>query len=519
LAWLEHASVWQARLNEVDINRAGYRTNQINPRASQATAVRHLAVQRGAAIRTASKQLPAIECFGDARALAVLAKFGKVSQRASDQRQAWSDYVDAAIASKNVDRLWDCLLVMEPLRSRAVTVNSAGVVEVRKDPMLVRFTEVLDGLVDLSQVEALELAISDAVARRHLQYQMAARLQQVVPAMANEELVRLEKLVQAGQERGVVLASAWVLTLVVELDRSGRGDEAERVLAEMLLEASEAADIDRLATAALQINSLGESVRWANEKVLLRAFELELQSGKTSNELQAALRSFVNLRDLKPSSYYAFLNSMVKVQATYVSQLVTNAVVVDSRLNTPRRGLRNATNSGAMQVYPDRSSLCSNSLKLVLSILQEESRDALLVAVAPKAGELRLTDRLSVSERVVRWFSMSSVHAAGGRLVPALMFLSMAKEQNVAPEVVALQEVRVLVGLGRAEEAVAALATIEPLNESILREVELWKMELALGSDNEQEAQRAAEVLANLPLEMQDSREVAIVLSRKPAGK
>ncbi len=523
LAWLEHASGWQARLNEVDINRAGYRTTQSNPRSSQAAAARHLAIQRGAAIRTASKELPAIEYFGDARALAVLAKFGKVNQRESNQFQAWTEYVDAAITSKSVDQLWECVLVMEPLRSRSVSVDSAGVVEVRKDPMLERFTEVLDGLVELSQVEALELAISDVVSRRHLQYQMAGRLQQLVPNLANEELVRLENLVELGEERGIRLTSAWVLTLAIELERAGRVDDAQRVLAKMLSEASAAAglaDIEKLAMAALQINSLGQSVRWANERVLLRAFELELDSGKVSNELQAALRAFVDPRGTTAGDYYDFLNSMVQVQAAYVSRMEPDAVVVDSRLNTPRRGLLNAVKNGAtVQVYLDRSSVFSSSLKLVLSILQEESRVNLLAAIAPKDRDLQLGGSLSVAERVVRWTCMSSVHAASGQLEEALPFLQLAKEQAVAPELLALQEVRVLVGLGRFEEAVGRLEKTLPANESILREVELWKMELAIGNGDEQEAQRAAEVLAKLPLEMHDSREVATVLSRNRQRK
>ena len=523
LAWLEHAGVWQAKLNEVDINRVGYRTNQMNPRSAQAAAVRHLAIQRGAAIRSAPKQLPVIECFGDARALAVLAKFGKVRQRKSAERQAWLDYVDAAIASKNADQLWDCVLVMEPWRSRAVTVNSAGAIEVREDSLLVRFAEVLDALVDLSEKEALELAISDVVSRRHLQYQMASRLQQNVPAMNEKEIARLEKLVHTAQSHGVVLAAVWEVTLAVELKRANRGEDADIELSKLLSKAVEPADIERLATASLQIYSLGKSSWWASEKLLLRAFELELKSGKVSNELQAALRSVVNLRDTTPSEYYEFLNSMIAIQAKFVSELGPDAMMIDSRLNTPRRALltamKNGTGDRAVQVYFDHSSLFSSCLKLVLSILQEDERQALLVELTPKASELQTTDRLSVADRAVRWTSVSAVYAAGGELEAALKYLRLATEQRLAPEVARLQATRVLVGLGRAEEAMAMLVSIEPLNETILREVELWRMELALASDNDQEAQRAAQSLANLPLEMHDSREVATVLSRQRASK
>ena len=523
LAWLEHAGVWQAKLNEVDINRVGYRTNQMNPRSAQAAAVRHLAIQRGAAIRSAPKQLPVIECFGDARALAVLAKFGKVRQRKSAERQAWLNYVDAAIVSKNVDQLWDCVLVMEPWRSRAVTVNSAGAIEVREDSLLVRFAEVLDALVDLSEKEALELAVSDVVSRRHLQYQMASRLQQNVPAMNEKEITRLEKLVHTAQSQGVALAGVWEVTLAVELKRANRGEDADIELSKQLSKAVEPADIERLTTASLQIHAIGKSSWWASEKLLLRAFELELKSGKVSNELQAALRSVVNLRDAKPGEYYEFLNSMIAIQAKYVSELAPDAMMVDSRLNTPRRALltamKNGTGDRAVPVYFDRSSLLSNSLKLVLSILQEDEREALLVELTPKASELQTTDRLSVADSAVRWTSVSAVYAAGGELEAALKYLRLAIEQGLAPEVATLQATRVLVGLGRAEEAMAMLASIEPLNETILREVELWRMELALASDNDQEARRAAQSLANLPLEIHDSREVATVLSRHRASK
>ena len=501
LAWLEHAGVWQAALNVVDATRAGYRTNQSNPQASQAAAVRHLAIQRGAALRSNQLARFNVQCFAEARAMAVLAKFGRLNQQRAGVVSDFAKYVAEAIGSKSIEQLWDCVLVMEPASYRDVSFTTSGAIEYRDgNDTSTRYVDVLDALVALNEPAAVELAISEIVLRRQIQHQLADRLLQAVPVMGAKALARLQNLVQRVDRNHVTTAFTGYVTLAVELMRSHRIAEGEQVLRSVLAEVK---DVSRLATCARQYLSNDKTTQQVASQLLLRAFELELESGDESSDLAFAISSFRNIARATELKSQKFLFDMIRLQAKRIGGLPGDLMFSDSRSNESRRAYRNFRKPSA--AIPDRSSILSTSLRAALIDSTSEELSRFVENVT--SGE-----SLTPSERSVRFFTLCVAQAILNEPDPALASLRQAKEQQIATEILSLYEVWLLVANQRFEEARGVLDRIDPFNEAILRECELWKMDLGLKLGNGEEAQRAARALAKLPLSVHENTDVAAVL-------
>ena len=501
LAWLEHAGAWQAALNVVDATRAGYRTNQSNPRASQAAAVRHLAIQRGASLRSNQLARFNVQCFAEARALAVLAKFGRLNQQRAGVVSDFAKYVVEAIGSKSIEQLWDCVLVMEPASYRDVSFTTSGAIEYRdENDTGWRYVDVLDALVDLNEPAALELAINEIVLRRQLQHQLADRLLQAVPVMDAKTLARLQNLVQKVDRSHVTTSFTGHVTLAVELMRSQRIAEGQQVLRSVLTEVK---DVSRLATCARQYLSNDKTTQQVASQLLLRAFELELESGDESSDLAFSISSFRNIARGTELKSQKFLFDMIRLQAKRIGGLPGDLMFSDSRSNESRRAYRNFRKPSA--AIPDRSSILSTSLRAALIDSTSEELSRFVENVT--SGE-----SLTPSERSVRFFTLCVAQAILNEPDPALASLRQAKEQQIATEILSLYEVWLLVANQRFEEARGVLDRIDPFNEAILRECELWKMDLGLKLGNGEEAQRAARALAKLPLSVHENTDVAAVL-------
>lgn len=507
LAWLERAGPWQAALNIVDVTRAGYRTNQTNPRASQAATVRQLAIQRGATLRATPTAKFNIECFADARALAVLTRFGSLSRNRLGLAHEWMSYVAEAIESKDVGKLWDCVLVLEPASNRNVSFNSTVDVEYSEasGSTASRYTEVLDTLVALGESAAVELAINEIVSRRQIQHQLADRLSQSVPEMNANELARLQDLVMRVDGSGQKNFAGQV-TLAVELLRSQRVIEGQQLLESALAAVT---DSSRLATSARQFLSQDSATREVTSRMLLRAFELELESGTANNDLAIAISSFRDNEDGNKDGQAHlrdFLIEMVRLQGKHLAGLTPEQFFSDSRTNESRRAFRNFRNPTTP--LPDRSSLLSASLRAALIDMTPTQLNKFI-------ADINTDDALSKSEVTVQYFTASLAQAILNDPDRALAFLKQANEQQLGTEIVSLYEVWLLVANGRLEEARDVLNRIVPPSESILRECELWKMNIGTRLGNKEEALRAASALANLPLSVHENADVSAVLNKK----
>jgi tetratricopeptide (TPR) repeat protein len=498
LTWLEHAGTWQGALNEVNAARAGYRTRQSNPRASQAAAVRYLAMQRGAALRSSSMVKYSINCFAEARALAVLTRYGKTNQQRRGSDNDFIQYVDKAIASKNVGQLWDCVLVLEPSSYRGASYTISGVIEYR-DGREARLTEVLDALVALREPAAVELAISEMVARRQLHHQLADRLSQGLPMLAAEELARLESLIQKVEPASLTTKLNGQVMLAAEYLRSQRAEDAQQLLREIL---SEAKEISQLAICARQFLSSDPATQQVVSQLLLRAFELELESRDEGSDLAFAISAFRDLAGSKPAE---FIFEMLRLQAKHTAGLSSELLFSDSRSNESRRAYRSFRKPTA--ITPDRSSILSTSLRAALL-------DSSPTELSSLVSQVTANKAYPPSELAVRYFSASIAAAILNEPDHALAALKLAKEQHIATDVISLYEVWLLVANQKLDEANHVLATITTSNESMRRESELWKMEVGLKLGNVSEAQRAARALSKLPLSVHESSDVAVVLSK-----
>lgn len=501
LEWLEQAGAWQAALNVVDTTRAGYRSNQSNPRASQAAAVRYLAMQRGAALRSNQVVKFNIQCFAEARALAVLAKFGRANQRHVASSDEFTSYLENALRSKNVEQLWDCVLVMEPASNRDVSFSTSGAIEYREENSVNRrYGEVLDALVALDEPAAVELAIHEIVLRRQLQYQLADRLQQQTPPMDEKELARLQSLVQKVDRKQVATTFSGHVALSIELMRSQRNSEAKQVLASAL---GEIQDVAKLATCARQSLTRNKATQQVASQLLLAAFEIELKSNSEGADLAFAIATYRDIVPATETRSQDFLFEMIRLQAKDVESLPTELRFSDSRTNESRRSYRNFRPPSV--AVPDRSSMLSTSLRAALLDSTPEELSTI-------AQNVTADDSFTPAERTVRYFIGAIAHALLNEPDMAFASLTNAKEQSVATDILELYEVWLHVVNQKLDEAVAVLNRIEPSNDSILRECELWKMDLAVKLGDTDEAQRAARVLTKLPLSVQENAEVAVVL-------
>jgi hypothetical protein len=129
-------------------------------------------------------------------------------------------------------------------------------------------------------------------------------------------------------------------------------------------------------------------------------------------------------------------------------------------------------------------------------------------------ANLKSDDSLNPAELVVRCFTASVAQSILNDPDRALAQLQQAKEQPIATEIVGLFEVWLLVANQRLEEARDVLNKIEPPNEAILRECELWKMDLGVKLGSREEALRAAQALTKLPLSVHENADVVAVLNQ-----
>ncbi|MDX1927517.1 MAG: tetratricopeptide repeat protein [Pirellulaceae bacterium] len=501
LTWLEHAGAWQATLNEVNTTKSGYRTNLGNPRASQAATVRYLAIQRGASVRSNPMTRLNVKCFAEARALAVLARFGKVNQQRLGANSDFLMYVAKAIESKNVQQLWDCVLIMEPASHRDVSSTTTGVIENRGGNSAQRYVDVLDTLVALNEPTAVELAINEIVSRRQLQQQLADRVFQPVPAMDSQESARLQSLVHKVEGGNLTTAFNGKVTLAIEFLRSQRDAEGQQLLSQILTETK---DLSALATSARQFLANDRATQQVVSQLLLRAFQLELESNGESTDLAFAISAYRNSERAIGVSSQGLILDMIQLQAKHVAGLSLELVFSDSRSNESRRAYRSFRKPAV--VMPDRSSLLSTSLRAALldSSTDELSKFIEVVTVG---------EAYDLFEFTVRHFAAGVAEAIRNEPEQALTKLSQAKQRAMAMDVYSLYEVWLLVANQRLEEANAVLATIKPSNESIQRECELWRMDLGMKLGNKAEAQRAARALSKLPLSVHENADVAAVLA------
>lgn len=501
LTWLEHAGAWQEALNEVNTTKSGYRTNLGNPRASQAATVRYLAIQRGASVRSNPLTRFNVKCFAEARALAVLARFGKANQQRLGANSDFAMYVAKAIESKNIQQLWDCVLIMEPASHRDLSATTTGVMENRGGNSAKRYVDVLDALVALNESTAVELAINEIVSRRQLQHQLADRLSQPMPAMDSHELARLESLIQKVKRGDLTTAFNGQVTLAIEFLRLQRDAEGQQLLSQILTETK---DLSALATCARQFLSKDRATQQVVSQLLLRAFQLELESNGESTDLAFAISAYRNSERSVGVSSRGLILDMIQLQAKHVAGLSPELVFSDSRSNESRRAYRSFRKPAV--IMPDRSSLLSTSLR---ASLLDTAADELSKFIE----EVTVVEALAPSEITVRHFAASVAEAIRNEPDKALAALSQAKQRAMAADVYSLYEVWLLVANQHLEEANAAIETIKPSNESIQRECELWKMDLGVKLGNKAEAQRAARALSKLPLSVHENADVAAVLA------
>jgi hypothetical protein len=194
---------------------------------------------------------------------------------------------------------------------------------------------------------------------------------------------------------------------------------------------------------------------------------------------------------------------MIRLQAKQIEGLVAAQIFSDSRTNESRRAYRNFRKPPA--AIADRSSLLSTSLRAALIDSTPDELTRLVSSMKPEIAD-------TPTATSVQWFTASVAQSILNAPDRALALLKQAKEQSVAAEIMNLYEVWILVFNQRFAEASDVLERIEPPNEAVLRECELWKMDLGTKLGKKAESQRAARVLAGLPLSVQESAEVAAVL-------
>ncbi len=320
--------------------------------------------------------------------------------------------------------------------------------------------------------------------------------------MSAEEFARLRQLVSQVDGKAGTAFLLGNVTLAIEWNRLNNTAESDQALERAL---ANVAEIPLLATTARQFLASDNATLSIVTQILNRGFKIELESNFEGNDLIFAISAFRNTVRSKGRTSLELMNSFIQLQSQHVAGASPEMQFSDSRSNETRRAYRSFRKPAF--VLPDRSSLLSTSLRAaIVDSPQDELR------------ELAFGENASAStnsaEVAVRNFVSSVAYVLMEDWESAKERLARAKAANVAAEVIQLYEVWLMAAHQRYDEARLVLDAVQPSNEGLQRECELWKMDIATKLGNFEEARRAARVLSKLPLSVQENAEVAAALSK-----
>jgi tetratricopeptide (TPR) repeat protein len=222
LAWLERADQWQSMFNTLDRYRAAIRLQESVASLSQRNAIHQLARQRGAAVQISPHPSYYLPTFGDAHALAVLAKYGKINASRATEGETQSAFVTRSSNSKDNAQLWDAILVLQPTATGPNDDNSDS---------WGLYSKCLDELAELGDDWAIQLALNNIVVRRAMQVQMLQRRMESKPRMDLSTINRFEHLLDLCYRRGQRPDLVVDMQLSRELELIGRDQDARKVAA------------------------------------------------------------------------------------------------------------------------------------------------------------------------------------------------------------------------------------------------------------------------------------------------
>ncbi len=508
LGWLEHAGPWQEMLNETSVTRSGYRVDPSDPRSAQAALVRKLALERGASLKSNRVEQLSLRNYGDARALAVLLKFGKAARTRSGESE-WREFVEKAIRDRDVAMLWDCVLVLGPSQSKSTGLNGdetgSREAAVATDASKSSYSEILQLLVEADEPHALELAIRDIVASYQLRHQMAARLNEATPRMSAPALTKLRDYIQRSgvrkQDPGLI--SEFILAIESERER---GEMFDWTGLDQLL--SKQTDPARIANCISQFALNEDFLREAAQRGLLRLFELEMRSVDASM-LPLTIELMGRWADqADKNSLLRLLDATLSKQAEHWVSLNRDQQFVDAHLIPPAYQFRTGEDRKRAAQRPDRSSAMSTSLLLVIDLCFDRVSDdeMLKVEVGPDSAQKKV-------EYGLRWYAVSVRQAARGEGAAAIDAVNQAEGQVPSSELLKLYRAKLLTANQQFAKAKELLASIEPWNEFALRAIEVVRFEIAKQENDKEELSRSAQVLSKMPLSVRELAEVAAAQS------
>jgi predicted Zn-dependent protease len=496
LAWIERAAPWQAVFNQQEVDNSGFRSSLGNPGSANSSLMRLQALQRGATIRSLPKQDLRIKIFADARAIAVLAKFGKVNAPGGSARSPLLEHMQHALQTQSPQSLWDCILALRPAIARSNIYDSSGEISMQEPHLQRAYFQAIELLSEQGDPDALEMATAELSNKRQLQIVMARKYNNPPPAMPVAELEQLQRLVSLAyqQHRQPALMSCAILA--AELRAVGKNAESSEVLQRSLGNSTSSVLVARVAQECLRID------REVAQSVALRAFELELLSDVVDTTVSSALVAIFDAAMREPtnlSALHDFFDQVIGLQAIHLKSAPVTHFTFDRRSALPYAVKYNAApfqpTSGT---FPLSSPFVSNSLMTLLRFIRmSDNAEAQATLIqwleqvqepADSASAVRL-----VCNAYWRWWQADSVGAIDR--------LRKAAESSSATELLHLMTAHILLAAQRANEAADELRLLTPQNAGQRRDQELAFFTVAKALNDADAIIASAGKLADMPLD------------------
>ncbi len=453
--------------------------------------------------------VPTLECFGDARAIAIFQQATQTAQEPIQER------LDAAIAAKDRDAMWELLLQLPGTSQYSFTTptistmngqvtilsGSGGVVLRGNETLSSEYQKLFVALLELGEIEAGEILLNQMQSQRQIEMSLQSRAntQNLVVATQPYDATQLSIL------RDVALKTRKLPNLLFamqEFHRAGRKEDADDMLA--LLSDIEGTPAS-LASTAVNVMATHST---AGLELMQRAIEEAKNSASGLTSIAPMLVVFVSMMTQATADQIRmgdFLEATLRAHAAYVRSLRPSQLVSDS---TPARQASYAfsTLGSATRVqtttipFPLPSAVLSREILQVLHAIHNCKNPDLQFEVEKVLNQLADQKQDPYLQTVVLacratwcWWDAEKELA--------LEDVTLALETGVGGEAIAMLAFKMLTESGNYERALEHLEKISPSNPSFVLQRELAILELSLKLGETDRAEVSARKLFALEMD------------------
>lgn len=512
LAWLERADAWQELFNEPNINPALIRVTGPLSATTRRVMIQQQALQRGAAVPQGTSPTIYLPTFGDAHAIATLAKYGRANQNArakaddlensnvsvdqNAQRVATSSllsFVQSALQSQDPNRLWDCILLLQPWHARSVAVTSANVGSPSPDEaaLATQYEDVLQRLTDSGDSQAIQLALNELLFRRSLQFQVSVKRSLNFEPLPPKMLERFQRLVEQSLDRPVESKLLASMMLASELSSSGRQADGNAIFHRGLERVQSLEEIDRCIQEMVQYDA-----------PLARKMVVETYRQKRDVSYHALVAMFDEAwhRDGKQAGeqtrlFLQLFESLLTLQGEHLATVNDADMEWDHATRLEFVSSLSSLDHQAVSCdFLRPSTIINANLFTTLRYMRSVARDGL------KSSQWIPQTTASPQAQLVHQVCVSYWHWWSNEPEAAVQALEQAHRHGIGSSLLRLSQAQMMIHSGKSELGLKLLATFQSANKVQTRDAATLTLEAAHQLKDLPLARQIYQQLSNLPL-------------------